>query len=111
MGLSADQEQGLRIHNQGRLGKRLLPLQWDAKLAADAQKWAEHLAHDVGHMQHSTSDQRPNAGENLFWAWASPGPYQDPYAHAAQSWMNEAAKYHGEKIGEGNLADYGHYST
>lgn len=61
-------------------------------------------------MQHSTSAERPNQGENLFWGWASPGPYKDPYTHAAQSWMNEGANYHGEAIRQGNLSDWGHYT-
>lgn len=110
MGLSSDQQTALNIQNQGRKNKGLASLQWDDKLASDAQNWANHLAHEVGHMQHSTSAQRPNQGENLFWGWASPGPYKEPYMHAAQGWMNEAAKYHGESIGQGNLSDYGHYS-
>lgn len=110
MGLSADQQQGLNIQNNGRKQKGLAPLQWDDHLAQEAQKWANNLAKNIGHMQHSTSQERPNQGENLFWGMASPGPYKDPYTHAAQSWMNEAAKYHGEKIGEGDFSGYGHYS-
>jgi uncharacterized protein YkwD len=110
MGLSPDQQQGLNIQNNGRKQKGLAPLQWDDHLASEAQKWANNLAQHIGHMQHSTSQERPNQGENLFWGMASPGPYKDPYTHAAQGWMNEAAKYHGEKIGEGNFSAYGHYS-
>ncbi|OIW31636.1 PR-1-like protein [Coniochaeta ligniaria NRRL 30616] len=110
MGLSADQQQGLNIQNNGRKQKGLAALQWDDHLAQEAQKWANNLAKNIGHMQHSTSQERPNQGENLFWGMASPGPYKDPYTHAAQGWMNEAAKYHGEKIGEGNFAAYGHYT-
>ena len=110
MGLSADQQHGLDIQNNGRKNKGLPPMKWDDHLASEAQKWANKLAHEIGHMQHSTGDQRPNQGENLFWGMASPGPYKEPYMHAAQGWMNEAAKYHGQKIGEGNLGDYGHYS-
>ena len=108
--MTPDQQQGLNIQNNGRKNKGLQALEWDEQLHQEAQKWAQHLATQVGHMQHSTSEERPNQGENLFWGWASPGPYKDPYTHAAQGWMNEAAKYHGEKIGEGNMADYGHYS-
>jgi hypothetical protein len=110
MGLSNDQQQGLNIQNNGRKQKGIKPLEWDDQLAQHAEVWAKHLANQVGHMEHSTSQERPNEGENLFWGWASPGPYKDPYTHAAQGWMNEAAKYHGEKIGEPNFHDYGHYS-
>lgn len=108
--MTPDQQKGLQVQNDGRKGKNLKPLEWDQKLCQEAQKWADHLAKDVGHMEHSKGDQRPNQGENLFWGWAQPGPYKDPYANAAHSWMNEASKYHGEKIGEGNFADFGHYS-
>ncbi|KAJ9150267.1 hypothetical protein NKR23_g3657 [Pleurostoma richardsiae] len=111
MSLTPDQQQALDIQNQGRTNKSLQPLQWDPKVAQDAQAWAQHLASVVGHLQHSAGDQRPGEGENLFWALAKPGPYKDPFTHAAQSWMNEAAMYQpGEKIGQGNLADYGHYT-
>ncbi|TPX17762.1 uncharacterized protein E0L32_002863 [Thyridium curvatum] len=108
--MTPDQQKGLQVQNDGRKGKNLKPLEWDQKLCQEAQKWADHLAKDVGHMEHSKGDQRPNQGENLFWGWAQPGPYKDPYANAAHSWMNEASKYHGEKIGEGNFADFGHYT-
>ena len=108
--MTPDQQHALDIQNNGRKNKGLKPLDWDPSLATEAQKWADHLAKVVGHMEHSQGSERPNQGENLFWGWASPGPYKEPFMHAAQAWMNEAAKYHGEKIGEGNLADYGHYS-
>ena len=42
-------------------------LVWDTKLAADAEKWAQHLAHDNQGLKHSTGDQRPGQGENLYW--------------------------------------------
>jgi uncharacterized protein YkwD len=109
MGLNADQQGGLNLQNNGRKGKNLNPLQWDDHLAQEAQKWANHLA-QIGKMEHSTGDQRPNQGENLFWGMASPGPYKNPYTNAAKGWMDEAKNYHGEKIGEGNFGSYGHYS-
>ncbi|KAK5193781.1 hypothetical protein LTR99_005990 [Exophiala xenobiotica] len=108
--MTPDQQQALDIQNKGRANKGIKPLQWDGDLHNKAQEWATHLANNVGHMQHSTSAERPDQGENLFWGWASPGPYKDPYTHAAQGWMNEGAKYHGEAIGQGNLSDWGHYT-
>lgn len=111
MGLNPDQQQALNTQNAGRKQKGLPPLQWDDRLAGAAQAWADNLARRVGHLQHSTSEERPGQGENLFWGEASPGPYRDPFAHAARAWMDEGAKYHGEKIGEGDFAAYGHYST
>jgi uncharacterized protein YkwD len=110
MTLSHDQQGGLDVQNNGRKRKGLKPLEWDDNLAKDAQKWADHLAHEVGHLEHSTGNERPGQGENLFWAWSSPPPYKNPFTNGAQSWMNEASKYHGEKIGEGNFEAWGHYS-
>lgn len=110
MTLTPDQQTFMNIHNEGRKAKSLAPLTFDDRLARHAQQWAKHLAKDIGHMQHSKSSERPGEGENLFWGWSSPKPYADPYKHAAQAWMNEAQKYHGEKVGEGVVADYGHYS-
>lgn len=44
-------------------------------------------------------------GENLYWS-SDDGSFAD----AVNMWVKEGEKYHGEKIGEGNLADWGHYS-
>ncbi|KAJ9504085.1 hypothetical protein H2202_000141 [Exophiala xenobiotica] len=98
--MTPDQQQALDIQNKGRANKGIKPLQWDGVCTRKLRN-----ANNVGHMQHSTSAERPDQGENLFWGWASPGPYKDPYTHAAQGWMNEGAKYHGEAIGQGNLSD------
>lgn len=34
----------LKAHNEYRAKHRVPPLKWNAELAADAQKWANHLA-------------------------------------------------------------------
>ena len=107
--LTPDQKEGLQVQNGPRERKGLKPLVWDEQLARNATQWAEHLAKVVGHMQHSTGEERPGQGENLFWGWASPGPYKNPYTNGAQSWMNEAPKYHGEEIGQANESCL-HYS-
>lgn len=46
-------------------------MDWDENLAKHAQAWADNLAHKIGHMQHSSGDQRPGEGENLAWSWSS----------------------------------------
>jgi uncharacterized protein YkwD len=66
VGLTADQQKALDMHNQKRKGKNLKPLTWDAGLAQQATKYAEHLA-KIGKLQHSPGNQRPNQGENLAW--------------------------------------------
>lgn len=78
---------------------------WDAHLAAAAEQWAQHLVAQGAGLQHSTGDQRPGQGENLYWQSAG-----GTLANASQSWVNEDKDYHGEKIGEGNFEAYGHYT-
>ncbi|KAI9707114.1 MAG: hypothetical protein M1836_000074 [Candelina mexicana] len=49
-------------------------------------------------------------GENLAWFWSSDQHAIPPLSKGVQDWLNEEAKYHGEKIGEGNFHDWGHYT-
>lgn len=109
--LTHDQAQALKIHNEAREtasknhSHPRPALVWDAHLAADAEKWARHLANQNKGLQHSTGDQRPGEGENLFWMSAG-----GDLADASQGWVNERKDYHGEKIGEGNFEAYGHFT-
>ncbi|KAL9135852.1 MAG: hypothetical protein Q9175_002941 [Cornicularia normoerica] len=131
--LSQDQANALQIHNQGTYFPSLPlhhyhptnkptltarsaansisgavsrpSLNWDTALASDAQNWANNLASANSGLNHSTSDQRPNEGENLYWV-SSGGALAD----AAQGWVNEGSKYSGQKIGEGDFGAYGHYT-
>ena len=68
---SEDQQAALELNNKVRSQHGCPPLKWDDQLAENATKWAEHLANNVGHMQHSTGPERPGQGENLFWSWNS----------------------------------------
>lgn len=81
------------------------PLSWSSDLAASAQAWANNLASANNGLHHSTGDQRPNQGENLYWVSAG-----GTLADAAQAWVNESSNYSGQKIGEGNFGAYGHYT-
>lgn len=58
----------LDAHNRARASHKSGWLEWDTGLAEDAQKWADHLANDVGHMVHA---QNTGEGENLFWSMGS----------------------------------------
>jgi hypothetical protein len=69
--LTLDQSVALKTHNNGRASKNLTLLLWDATLTQHAQTWADYLA-KIDNMQHSTSAQRPNEGENLAYAWYVP---------------------------------------
>ncbi|KAI0154443.1 glycoside hydrolase family 128 protein [Xylariaceae sp. FL1272] len=104
--LAPDQQKALDVHNNGRKGKNLKPLVWDSNLANNAEVYAKHLA-QIGKLEHSSGDQRPNQGENLAWASASNGT---PLQMAANMWMGEAKNYHGEPIGQGDFGSYGHYT-
>ncbi|RYC64356.1 hypothetical protein CHU98_g1845 [Xylaria longipes] len=103
--LSQDQENALNAHNEKRKAKGLNPLIWDSQLAKNAEEYAKHLA-QIGKLQHSSGDQRPDQGENLAWASAS----STPLAMSADMWLAEEKNYHGEPIGQGDFGSYGHYT-
>jgi len=52
--------------------------------------------------QHSGVDGQ---GENLFMSTGDAS-----YEQAVQSWLDEEKDYHGEKIGEGDFSEWGHFS-
>ncbi|KAI0097262.1 glycoside hydrolase family 128 protein [Nemania sp. FL0031] len=103
--LSQDQQKALNAHNDKRKAKGLKPLAWDNQLAQNATTYAKHLA-QIGKLEHSSGDQRPNQGENLAWASAS----SDPLLMSANMWLGEEKNYHGEPIGQGDFGSYGHYT-
>jgi len=81
----------LSAHNKLRaLHKDTSSFTWDPKLAAESQKWADHLA-KLGRLTH---DMNSGSGENLFWSQsfrsASKG---DSSAKAALSWYEEIKAY------------------
>jgi uncharacterized protein YkwD len=100
--MNHDESAALEIHNSARTHKGLQHLQWDRGLAHAAEQWAQHLA-KLGKLEHSSGTGQ---GENLFWR--SPAN-NSPYESGARAWINEAGKYHGEQIPQGNFAGYGHY--
>lgn len=77
----------LDAHNRARASHKSGWLEWDAGLAEDAQKWADHLANDVGHMVHA---QNTGEGENLFW---SMGSHVANCEDAVRAWVSEEAYY------------------
>ncbi|KAI0443507.1 glycoside hydrolase family 128 protein [Xylaria telfairii] len=104
-GLTEDQQKALNAHNEKRKAKGLQPLTWDNQLAKNAGDYAKHLA-QIGKLEHSSGDQRPNQGENLAWASGS----STPLIMAANMWLGEEKNYHGEPIGQGDFGSYGHYT-
>lgn len=103
-------EEALEIHNQCRRdasqssGHPRPNLVWDDYLAAQATDYASYLAsQDLGN-QHSSSDQRPNQGENLYSTDGQDGGM----AVASDGWgPKEKIFYHGEKIPDGEFEQYG----
>lgn len=61
-------KEALESHNIERKVFGSAPLQWSAKLEAEALTWAEVLANE-GQMRHASNDERKGAGENL---WMGP---------------------------------------
>lgn len=57
---SSEEQSALNLNNHVRSQHGCPALQWDDQLARNATQWAQHLANTVGHMQHSTSAERPN---------------------------------------------------
>lgn len=59
----------LAAHNKPRAEKGLVPLQWNASLAVDAESWARTVATD-GRLRHSSQGSRPGQGENIWMGTA-----------------------------------------
>ncbi|SNT33563.1 pathogenesis-related protein 1 [Granulicella rosea] len=98
-------QQALDFQNAKRNDVGAPPLQWSADLAADAQAWAEHLAHDKKcQLEHKTDNSH---GENLF---GGTGAFYTALS-ASQSWYSEIKAYNGgDAITPGNAAAIGHYT-
>ncbi|KAL8924400.1 MAG: hypothetical protein Q9172_002702 [Xanthocarpia lactea] len=109
--MTEDEKKALQIHNQARRdaskssGHGRPDLVWDNKLEKDAIAYAEHLCRANKGLQHSSGDQRPNQGENLYWSKPN-----GSLEAASKGWMDEKKNYHGQKIGEGDFGSYGHYT-
>ena len=92
----------MKLHNDARAEVGVPPLQWDDKLAAYAQQWAENTA------ARSKMEHRPDGkyGENL--AGYLP-QYGERPVHGAKMWYDEKKDYNGEKVGQERKV-VGHYT-
>jgi uncharacterized protein YkwD len=77
----------LALHNACRAAVQSPPLTWSASLAADAAKWAQHLA-KVNKGEHDLSI-RGREGENLWWGTA--GAFSN--AEMVGYWINEKSSF------------------
>lgn len=97
-----DADPPLQVHNLARAMKNVKKLDWDTRLAHDAEVYAKSLA-SSGIVEHSGVEAQ---GENIFVTELDNGTFE----YAVQKWMNEEKKYHGEKFGEGNVHEYQNFS-
>jgi uncharacterized protein YkwD len=95
------QDLALQTHNLARANKSCPSLKWSTQLAREAERYAQELA-DANEMKHSGIEGQ---GENLYMSSGN-ATFED----AIKSWLGEEKKYHGESVGEGNFAEWGHYS-
>ena len=84
-------EPPMTAHNLARANRRVQKLEWDERLAEEAEGYAKRLA-KYGKLEHSGIEVQ---GENLFV-----GPEGADYVTAVQAWLGEEKKYGGEKVGE-----------
>ncbi|KAK5113036.1 hypothetical protein LTR85_011058 [Meristemomyces frigidus] len=98
---SNDHENCIASHNNVRTQKGCRPLQWHDGLAHEAETYAQRRA-SMNKMQHSGAQGQ---GENLYMSTGDA-----PFEQAVQSWLGEEKKYRGEMIGEGNFAEWGHFT-
>jgi hypothetical protein len=110
----------LDIHNRERNAVGVPELKWSDSLATDAKTWADHLASlpplppDDGwtslggkpQLVHSTNEQRPGQGENL---WAGGANYYST-ADMVNSWASEKNNWNGDAKTCASGKVCGHYT-
>lgn len=98
---SAEADPAVTAHNLARANKMVPKLQWDDRLAHDAQTYAKTLA-STGKLEHSGNEVQ---GENLFVTERGDAKFED----AVLEWMRGETQYSGEKIGEGSSEEYEYF--
>lgn len=98
---STEVEPALRAHNLARANKMVPKLEWDDRLAHDAESYAKLIA-ATGVLEHAGQEAQ---GENLFVKTGDDVKYEE----AVKSWMGEEQSYHGEVVGEGDLDQWRHF--
>lgn len=100
----------LNHHNKVRKEVGSPALEWNADLAAYAQRWAEYLAYGNGcKMKHRGQGDKEGKqyGENIFWG--SDGNTYNP-VNASLSWYSEIKDYRYAVLNENNWYATGHYT-
>lgn len=103
------EERVLAAQNRERLTQNVAPLAWNADLAADAQRWADHLA-ATGEFAHAPERPVEPQGENL-WA-GTRGNY--PIEAMVNGWVREKRYFRPGNFPDnsttGRVEDVGHYT-
>lgn len=92
----------LAAHNRERMAADVPPLRWDARLAADADKWARELA-ATGAFEHAEDTEH---GENL---WMGTRGHFAPEAMVGL-WIEEKVHYRPGPFSAGDAPAVGHYT-
>lgn len=96
-------------HNAARAEVGVEPVQWNAKLAADAAEWARHLA-ATGQFEHDDREQDEPEGENL---WMGTRGYY-PVQRMVKAWEEEKKAFRPGRFPDnsrtGSWEDVGHYT-
>lgn len=99
----------LAAHNRERQTRNVAPLAWNSDLAADARRWAEHLA-ATGQFAHAPERPVEPEGENL-WA-GTRGHYQ--IEAMVDGWVREKRYFRPgafpDNSATGRVEDVGHYT-
>jgi pathogenesis-related protein 1 len=85
-------------HNKWRAEVAAPAIAWSPEVAASAARWAQELQGRACAVDHSSQDQRPGMGENLYWGSALMGSGGDSVADTSStavvdSWGSEKEFY------------------
>lgn len=99
----------LTAHNAARAEVGVEPMRWNPALAADAARWATHLA-ATGRFEHDTGPDTIQEGENL---WAGTRGHYRPH-QMTRAWADEKRSFRPgvfpHNSSTGSWHDVGHYT-
>ena len=104
------QQDCLNMHNRYRAILGLNQLSWDAGAEGTARMYAISLSNKNQGLVHSTSAERNNAGENLYWTSRYSTTACGP---AMKAFFEEFKYYNGEPVGANPALfhEYGHFTA
>ena len=97
----------LAAHNATRAEIGVQPLRWDARLAADAGRWAQHLA-QINALEHWGSHGEPSNGEGENLWMGSRGYFS--VEQMINTWAAEKTAFRRAHRWEDDFVHVGHYT-